>query len=130
MEQPTSGNTDFKPGTEATTTIEPDYTKPLYHYDEAIRDNTDTSPYKNAVTLDISNQEFALCNVEHAREVTDYISLIRASYGAMENRLEHTVDNHENTIENMSAAKSRIYDTDMAAEMMKFTQNSIMSQAS
>lgn len=47
----------------------------------------------------------------------------------MANRLETTSSNHENTIENMSAAKSRIKDTDMAKEMMELTKNNVLTQA-
>lgn len=57
------------------------------------------------------------------------VSDIRANLGAVQNRLEYTITNLQNTAENVSAAESRIRDTDMASEMMKFTKNNILTQA-
>ena len=57
------------------------------------------------------------------------INLQRAKYGAAQNRLEHTINNLGATSENLSAAESRIRDTDMASEMMEFTKNNILTQA-
>lgn len=54
----------------------------------------------------------------------------RATYGAQQNQLEHTINNLETTSENLSSAESRIRDVDMAAEMMEFTKNNILLQAS
>ncbi|WP_370543267.1 flagellin [Geomicrobium sp. JCM 19055] len=48
----------------------------------------------------------------------------------MQNRLEHTISNLDNASENLQAAESRIRDVDMAREMMEFTKNNILSQAS
>ncbi|MEG0340350.1 MAG: flagellin, partial [Oscillospiraceae bacterium] len=53
----------------------------------------------------------------------------RADLGAIQNRLEHTINNLTTTSENMTAAESRIRDTDMAKEMMAFTKNNVLSQA-
>ncbi len=53
----------------------------------------------------------------------------RATYGALQNRMESTVRNIGTTAENLQAAESRIRDTDMALEMMKFTKNNILNQA-
>ncbi|OEF97711.1 flagellin [Desulfuribacillus alkaliarsenatis] len=57
------------------------------------------------------------------------VSAERSKLGAMQNRLEHTIKNLENASENLSAAESRIRDVDMAAEMMTFTRQNILSQA-
>lgn len=54
----------------------------------------------------------------------------RATYGAFQNRLESVVRNLDNNVENLQAAESRIRDTDMAKEMMAFTKNNILLQAS
>jgi flagellin len=54
----------------------------------------------------------------------------RSYLGAMQNRLEHTISNLNNASENMTAAESRIRDVDMAQEMMEFTKNNILNQAS
>ena len=53
----------------------------------------------------------------------------RSKLGAIQNRLEHTVNNLDNIVENTQAAESTIRDTDMAAEMVKFSNNNILAQA-
>lgn len=53
----------------------------------------------------------------------------RADLGAVQNRLEHTVNNLDNVVENTTAAESRIRDTDMASEMVKYSNNNILAQA-
>ncbi len=57
------------------------------------------------------------------------VSNQRADLGAVQNRLEHTINNLSTASENLSAAESRIRDTDMAKEMMDFTKNNILQQA-
>ena len=57
------------------------------------------------------------------------ISTNRSTFGAMQNRLEHTIDNLDNVVENVTAAESRIRDTDMADEMVKYSKNNILTQA-
>jgi len=57
------------------------------------------------------------------------VSSERAKLGAIQNRLEHTINNLGTSSENLSAAESRIRDVDMAKEMMAFTKNSILQQA-
>ncbi|WP_010302153.1 flagellin Hag [Kurthia senegalensis] len=57
------------------------------------------------------------------------VSTNRSNLGAVQNRLEHTINNLGATSENLSAAESRIRDTDMAKEMMEFTKNNILTQA-
>lgn len=58
------------------------------------------------------------------------VSAERANLGANQNRLEHTINNLTTTRENLAEANSRIRDVDMAEEMMEFTKNNILSQAS
>jgi len=58
------------------------------------------------------------------------VSNTRANLGALQNRLEHTLNNLGVTRENLTAAESTIRDTDMAKEMMEFTKNNILVQAS
>lgn len=53
----------------------------------------------------------------------------RATYGALQNRLEHNMNNLTATHENLTAAESRIRDTDMAKEMVEYTKNNILNQA-
>ncbi|MDJ0962023.1 MAG: flagellin [Acidimicrobiia bacterium] len=59
----------------------------------------------------------------------DAVSDTRATLGATQNRLEHVVANLSVAVENLSASESRVRDTDMAEEMVKFTRNQIMVQA-
>lgn len=62
--------------------------------------------------------------------VIDQISAARSYLGANQNRLENTVNNLNINVENLTAAESRIRDVDMAKEMMEFTKNNILTQAS
>jgi flagellin len=57
------------------------------------------------------------------------VSASRASLGALQNRFEHTINNLNVAVENLSASESRIRDTDMAQEMVSFTRSQILSQA-
>jgi flagellin len=57
------------------------------------------------------------------------ISLQRSTLGAIQNRLEHTIANADNTSENLQSAESRIRDLDMADEMVKYSKSSILQQA-
>ncbi|MGG1246456.1 flagellin Hag [Bacillus spizizenii] len=61
---------------------------------------------------------------------TNQVSAQRAKLGAVQNRLEHTINNLSASGENLTAAESRIRDVDMAKEMSEFTKNNILSQAS
>ncbi|MCM2581063.1 MULTISPECIES: flagellin Hag [Bacillus] len=61
---------------------------------------------------------------------TNQVSAQRAKLGAVQNRLEHTINNLGASGENLTAAESRIRDVDMAKEMSEFTKNNILSQAS
>ena len=81
---------------------------------------------KNA---DISNQSTAATAMENIKTAINAVSSQRADLGAVQNRLEHTINNLGVTAENMTAAESRIRDVDMAKEMMEFTKNNILSQA-
>jgi flagellin len=57
------------------------------------------------------------------------MSTVRANLGALQNRFEHTINSINVSVENLSASKSAITDTDMASEMVKFTKNQILQQA-
>ena len=57
------------------------------------------------------------------------MSTQRSTLGALQNRLEHTINNLDTTSENTSAAESRIRDTDMADEMVQYSKNNILAQA-
>ena len=64
--------------------------------------------------------------------ITDAINKVssqRSNLGAIQNRLEHTIDNLDNVVENTTSAESRIRDTDMAEEMVEYSKNNILAQA-
>lgn len=79
---------------------------------------------------DITTYDKAKTAVSHVKDAINYVSSVRGRLGAYQNRLEHTVNNLGATSENMSAAESRIRDVDMAKEMMSYTKNNILVQAS
>ncbi len=81
-----------------------------------------------AITVDtITNAGIAISNINAA---IVKVSTTRAKLGAVQNRLEHTINNVDTGAENLQAAESRIRDVDMAKEMMAFTKNNILVQAS
>lgn len=94
---------------------------------ELFRMNTDSLGLTLTNVLDQDSSREA---IEQVNNAIDELSSIRSYYGALQNRLEHTVSNLSNTIENLTAAESRIRDTDMAKSMMSYMRNSIMVQSS
>ena len=80
--------------------------------------------------VDISTLEGAQTAIDKIRTAINSVSSTRGDLGAIQNRLEHTINNLSVTTENMTAAESRIRDTDMAKEMMSYTKNNILVQAS
>ena len=89
----------------------------------------DNSKYSNGFTLNISNQEAASKVAEEVRNVINDVSSQRASLGALENRLDYTMNNLNTASENITDANSRIRDTDMAKTMMQYTQGNTLTQA-
>ncbi|MBM7714193.1 flagellin [Siminovitchia sp. FSL H7-0308] len=69
-------------------------------------------------------------NLTIVQNAINAVSQNRANLGAVQNRLEHTINNLGTSAENLTAAESRIRDVDMAKEMMEFTKNNILTQAS
>ena len=84
-----------------------------------------------ASTLDIAttDYEFFRTTVSVIKAALQEVSTMRSDMGAVQNRLEHTVNNLKNVVENTSAAESAIRDTDMASEMVRFSNNNILAQA-
>jgi len=78
-----------------------------------------------AFALDITNT----ADISEIDDAINSISAMRAQYGAVQNRLEHTYNNLTTYQENLTASESRIRDVDMAAEMVNFTKNQILVQA-
>ena len=67
--------------------------------------------------------------VETIKEAIQKVSTQRSALGAVQNRLEHTINNLDNVVENTTSAESQIRDTDMATEMVKYSNNNILAQA-
>jgi len=78
----------------------------------------------------VTDRESAARSITVIDSAIDRVSGQRAKLGAYQNRLEHTINNLGTSSENLTAAESRIRDVDMAKEMMEFTKNNILSQAS
>ncbi len=77
--------------------------------------------------LDKAKSQTAISSLDKGIEK---ISTERAKLGAVQNRLEHTIKNLDTSSENLQAAESRVRDVDMAKEMMSFSKNNILQQAS
>lgn len=82
----------------------------------------------NLTKLDGANAT-ATGNLEKVQAALNQVSEIRSGLGAVQNRLEHTINNLGTTAENLQSAESRIRDVDMAKEMSTFTKNNILNQA-
>ena len=80
--------------------------------------------------IDLSTQDGASDALGKMRDSVVYVSSVRSRLGAYQNRLEHTINSLDITNENMTAAYSRIMDTDMAEEMTEYTTLQVLSQAS
>ena len=72
--------------------------------------------------------DFAALNA-FAKSALKTVSQQRSDLGAVQNRLEHTINNLDNVVENTTSAESQIRDTDMATEMVKYSNNNILTQA-
>lgn len=79
--------------------------------------------------VDISGQAVAGESINIINAAIDSVSKTRAGFGALQNRLEHTINNLDTTSENLTAANSRIRDTDMAKEMMEYTKMNVLVQS-
>ncbi len=76
-----------------------------------------------------NNGAYATYAVDAIADALSVVSKQRASLGAIQNRLEHTIANLDNVVENTTASESRIRDTDMAEEMVTYSKNNILQQA-
>ena len=75
---------------------------------------------------DGTNAQNAICLIKNALKS---VSQQRSDLGAVQNRLEHTIKNLDNVVENTTSAESAIRDTDMASEMVRYSNNNILAQA-
>ncbi|WP_259679262.1 flagellin, partial [Clostridium chauvoei] len=78
---------------------------------------------------DVSTRELASGSIKTINSAIEQVSTQRSKLGAVQNRLEHTINNLNTSSENLTAAESRVRDVDMAKEMMAFSKNNILSQA-
>jgi flagellin len=83
----------------------------------------------STTNVNLETRTGASTAIEEIDKAIINVSSERAKLGAMQNRLEHTINNLGTTSENLTASESRIRDVDMAKEMMEFTKNSILQQA-
>jgi len=83
----------------------------------------------SAVASKISSYSGATSAITIVQNALDDVSTQRSALGALQNRLEHTIANADNTSENLQAAESRIRDVDMAKEMVKYSKDNILQQA-
>ncbi len=88
-----------------------------------------TSDAVNVAGLDVTTEANATSAISTINTAINTVSAQRASLGAMQNRLEHTINNLQVVSENLVASESRIRDVDMAQEMAQFTKNQILMQA-
>lgn len=79
--------------------------------------------------LDISNQDGAAKAISMLKNAINYVSDVRGTLGATQNRLDHTINNLSVMTENIQDAESTIRDTDVAEEMMAYTKNNILIQS-
>jgi flagellin len=80
-------------------------------------------------SLDLSTAASSALAITAISTAISSVSTARANLGALQNRFEHTINNVNVAVENLSASESRIRDTDMAQEMVAFTRSQILSQA-
>lgn len=77
----------------------------------------------------VSTQDGALAAIDQIKKALASVSKQRSDLGAIQNRLEHTISNLDNVVENTTSAESAIRDTDMATEMVRYSNNNILAQA-
>ena len=83
----------------------------------------------NVSAVEVSTNAKAGVAMQSIQDAIESVSKQRSKLGAIQNRLEHTINNLDTNAENTQAAESRIRDTDMADEMVQYSKNNILSQA-
>jgi flagellin len=98
----------------------------------AVLDADESSPVGSANgnnQINVYSHSNAKASIEQIKQALISISKQRSDLGAIQNRLEHTIKNLDNVVENTQAAESQIRDTDMAEEMVRYSNNNILAQA-
>ena len=90
-----------------------------------------SSDYLGIKGLKVSGKTYlqATGSIDTISDAISKVSKQRSELGAVQNRLEHTIANLDNVVENTTSAESRIRDTDMAEEMVEYSKNNILAQA-
>ena len=83
----------------------------------------------NTENLSLATAEDANAAMDQIDKAINKVSMVRASFGSIQNRLEHKIENLTTTNENLTDAESSIRDTDMASEMLNYTKYNILQQA-
>ena len=83
----------------------------------------------NGIQVSGSDDTKATAAIDTISAAIQKVSTQRSALGAVQNRLEHTINNLDNVVENTTSAESAIRDTDMATEMVKYSNNNILAQA-
>ena len=91
-------------------------------------DNMDASSI-GVGSISVSDEAAAGDAIDHIKSAIASVSAQRSELGAVQNRLEHTIKNLDNVVENTTAAESQIRDTDMASQMVEYSKNNILAQA-
>ncbi len=94
-----------------------------------ITDMSSTGLGINGINVSDATGKAATYAIDAISDAVSKVSAQRSSLGAIQNRLEHTIANVDNVVENSNAAESRIRDTDMADEMVNYSKNNILAQA-
>jgi flagellin len=93
-------------------------------------DGTDeVSTAKGGGYISVKTSSTARAAIDNIAAAIKLVSARRSQLGAIQNRLEHTIKNLDNVVENTTAAESEIRDTDMASEMVQYSKNNILQQA-
>ena len=88
-----------------------------------------TAATKGGGFISVKTTSTARAAIDNIAAAIKLISARRSELGAIQNRLEHTIKNLDNVVENTTAAESEIRDTDMASEMVQYSKNNILQQA-
>ena len=88
-----------------------------------------TSMGVDQASCDVTTADNAKNAIDSIKKALASVSKQRSDLGAVQNRLEHTIKNLDNVVENTTSAESAIRDTDMASEMVKYSNNNILAQA-
>ena len=83
----------------------------------------------NGLQVSGSTYDLATDAIDTIAEAIQRVSTQRSALGAIQNRLEHTINNLDNVVENTTSAESQIRDTDMATQMVQYSNNNILAQA-